>query len=137
MGKKKPKLDLHSPSTDLQNPFASLSISGLPEGPAEPLPTTTSRVFAAATAPPPVRSRGELILRRETAHRGGKTVVVVTGLDRLAQPDEIHEIATALKKSCGCGGTIKDGCIEIQGEVAPKVAEFLTARHFRVRGDIR
>jgi len=30
--------------------------------------------------------------------------------------DELEALATKLKKRCGCGGTVDDGIIEIQGE---------------------
>lgn len=51
---------------------------------------------------------------RETAGRGGKGVSVITGLP-LAQP-ALEELAKQLKKRCGCGGTVRNGVIEIQGD---------------------
>ena len=39
---------------------------------------------------------------------------MITGLD-LAD-DELKKLAAELKKRCGCGGSVKDGNIEIQGE---------------------
>lgn len=51
---------------------------------------------------------------RETQGRGGKGVSVITGLP-LTQP-QLEELARQLKKRCGCGGTVRNGAIEIQGD---------------------
>ena len=50
----------------------------------------------------------------EKKGRGGKTVTTISGVP-LAE-DALKELASALKKRCGCGGALKDGVIEIQGE---------------------
>ncbi len=132
MGKKHKKLNLDqaAPAHSLNDAFASLDLEGLPEGPdiIEPAEVTTT--------PQTTQSgkRGEVILRRETAHRGGKTVIIVQGLASLESEDSMNDMAARLKKRCGCGGTIKDGEIIIQGEKAPEVAEFLRDEGFRVRG---
>ncbi len=51
---------------------------------------------------------------REVQGRGGKGVSVITGLT-LPQP-QLEELARQLKKRCGCGGTVRNGVIEIQGD---------------------
>lgn len=51
---------------------------------------------------------------RETKGRGGKGVSVITGLP--LRGDALEALATSLKKRCGCGGTVRDGKIEIQGD---------------------
>ena len=51
---------------------------------------------------------------RETQGRGGKGVSVITGLP-LTQ-ERLEELAKQLKKRCGCGGTVRNGVIEIQGD---------------------
>jgi translation initiation factor 1 len=51
---------------------------------------------------------------REVAGRGGKGVSVISGLPLAAA--ELEALATKLKKSCGAGGAVKDGQIEIQGD---------------------
>ena len=51
---------------------------------------------------------------REVAGRGGKGVSVITGLP--LNEAALDALATQLKKSCGAGGAVKDGRIEIQGD---------------------
>ena len=45
---------------------------------------------------------------------GGKTASVVTGIP--LDEDELKDLARALKQKCGVGGSVKDFCIEIQGD---------------------
>jgi translation initiation factor 1 len=45
----------------------------------------------------------------------------------------LKELAGALKKKCGCGGTVKDGVIEIQGEHRELLQQELTAKGYRVK----
>lgn len=58
---------------------------------------------------------GDGIVRvgRETKGRRGKGVTTITGLP--LDDDCLRELAAKLKNCCGTGGTVKDGCIEIQG----------------------
>ena len=51
---------------------------------------------------------------REVAGRGGKGVSVITGLPLGAA--QLEALATKLKKTCGAGGAVKEGRIEIQGD---------------------
>jgi translation initiation factor 1 len=51
---------------------------------------------------------------REVAGRGGKGVSVITGLP--LKEAALEDLAAKLKKSCGAGGAVKDGRIEIQGD---------------------
>ena len=74
---------------------------------------------------------GVVRLRREVKGRGGGTVIVITGVP-LTGP-ALKELAGALKKRCGCGGTVKDGIIEIQGDHRDTLLRELQARDFRVK----
>ena len=64
-------------------------------------------------------------VRRETKGRGGKTVTTVTGV--LLNADDLKALAKRLKNRCGCGGAVKDGIIEIQGDKVDQVCELLVA----------
>lgn len=74
---------------------------------------------------------GVVRVRRETKGRGGKTVTTVSGV--LLAGDELKTLAKRLKNRCGCGGAVKDGVIEIQGDKAELVCELLTAEGFKVK----
>lgn len=60
----------------------------------------------------PIAGDGIVRIRREV--RRGKPMTVIFGLP-LAEP-ELRALAAAMKKKCGCGGSAKDGQIEIQGD---------------------
>lgn len=64
----------------------------------------------------PVRPQGDGIVRiqRETKGRKGKGVCIISGLD--VEDTQLKLIAAELKKVCGCGGSVKEGKIEIQGD---------------------
>jgi len=105
-----------------QNPFAELSSAGLPPTPAVPPP-------AAAVVSPP-KNRGRVDIRRETAHRGGKTVTVVSGFVGIGLPEK-EQLAKKIQQVCGTGGTVKEGRIEIQGDRREAAARVLQAVGFR------
>ena len=62
-------------------------------------------------------------LQRTSRGRGGKVVTLITNL-RLS-PDDQKSLAKHLKQTCGTGGTIKDGVIEIQGDHRESLAAAL------------
>ena len=111
-----------------QNPFGQLTSIGLPEGPAD-VPTEPANPIPPPTAAPR-KSRGRVDIIRQTAHRGGKTVTVVTGFVGIGLPEK-EKLAKAMQKACGTGGTVKDGQIEIQGDKRTEVARILTEAGFR------
>lgn len=57
---------------------------------------------------------GRVRVSRDTKGRGGKGVTLISGLPLSA--DALQQLATALKKRCGSGGTVRNGVIEVQGE---------------------
>ena len=63
---------------------------------------------------------------RETKGRGGKAVTVVKGVALPA--DQLADLGKQLRTACGCGGTVKDGVIEVQGDHADRVVDLLKAR---------
>ncbi len=79
------------------------------------------------------RAKGDGIVRihRQTKGRKGKGVCIVSGLDLDDAPLKL--LAAELKKTCGCGGAIKDGDIEIQGDAREKIKTFLEKKGFTVK----
>ena len=74
---------------------------------------------------------GIVRIRRETAGRNGKGVTTITGIP--ADETDIKNIAKALKQTCGVGGSVKDGVIEIQGDHREKIKADLEKRGFTVK----
>jgi translation initiation factor 1 len=105
-----------------QNPFGGLSGAGLPSAPA-PVP-------AAAKEAPAKKNRGRVEIRRTTAGRGGKTVTLVSGFVGIGLPEK-EDLAKRMQRACGCGGTVKDGNLEIQGDKREVVAKILEEAGFR------
>ena len=115
-----------------QNPFAGLSAAGLPQAPAV-ANLGTSGSTSGRTSPPAARAeknRGRVDIRRETGGRGGKTVTVVDGFVGIGLPEK-EQLAKKMRAACGCGGTVKDGAIEIQGDQRETVARILGEAGFR------
>ena len=111
-----------------QNPFAALSSEGLPAAPADqPSKEDVNHEAAAAS---PRKNRGRVDIVRQTAHRAGKTVTVVTGFVGIGLPEK-EQLAKAMQKACGTGGTVKEGRIEIQGDQRAEVARILSEANFR------
>ncbi len=111
------------------NPFGALSGLSLPNaGPAKP--TEAPRNLKPAPTPPPEKNRGRVDILRETQGRGGKTVTVVTGFIGIGLPEK-EQLAKKMRGACGCGGTVKEGRIEIQGDQRETIAKILREAGFR------
>jgi translation initiation factor 1 len=76
------------------------------------------------------KSRGRVDIRRETGGRGGKTVTVIDGFVGIGLPEK-EQLAKKIRGACGCGGTVKDGAIEIQGDQRETIARILSEAGFR------
>jgi len=74
---------------------------------------------------------GVVRISRETKSRKGKDVTVITGVPLVG--DELKKLATQLKQKCSCGGTVKNGTIEIQGDHRDALIEELQGRGFTVK----
>lgn len=69
---------------------------------------------------------GVVRVSRQTKGRGGKCVTLVKGLALDAAA--LALLGKQLRTACGCGGTVKDGVIEIQGDHCDLVIDTL-AKH--------
>ncbi|MBU6435252.1 MAG: translation initiation factor [Nitrospirae bacterium] len=108
------------------SPFAALKDVDLPPVSAKP-----PAADQADSAPPASKkNRGRVDIIRQTAHRGGKTVTVVTGFPGISLAEK-ETLAKEMQKTCGAGGTVKEGRIEIQGDQREAVARILTYAGFR------
>src|SRR5215213_2653961 len=105
---------------DFNNPFADLDSAGLPPGKSNEADRTQ----------PPRKSRGRVDIIRQKAGRGGKTVTVVTNFIGIGLPEK-EKLAKQMQRTCGTGGTVKEGRIEIQGDKREEVARILTEAGFR------
>ena len=110
--------------TGIGNALAGLGFGALPSGPAAPQPVE----------PPKRRRLGRVVLRKETAHRGGKVVIVAHDFPPTTTPSELEALAKGLRQALGTGGTVKDRTIEMQGNQAEKVRSFLEAAGYQVAG---
>ena len=80
----------------------------------------------------PVPERIVLKLRIEKTGRGGKMVTVVDGLPRNASFSAA--LAQDLKRSCGTGGALREGTLELQGDLRERVRELLSLKGYLVKG---
>jgi translation initiation factor 1 len=92
---------------------------------------TTTRNKSKAQVTQAAPADGTVRLRRETKGRGGGTVIVISGIPLAGAA--LKELAGTLKKRCGCGGTVKDGIIEIQGDHRDILLLELQTRGYRVK----
>lgn len=92
--------------------------------------TGVGRIAPVKAEPP--RSSGDGIVRiaRQRSGRNGKVVSVITGID--GDDAKLRVIAAELKKKCGCGGAIKQGAIEIQGDKRDTIKLLLEAHGMKV-----
>jgi translation initiation factor 1 len=101
------------------NPFAALSSEGLPPAPdslsaanpgGESVPP--SRLISSLAPPdaakPAGKNRGRVDILRVKAGRGGKTVTVVKNFAGIRLPEK-EQLARAMQRACGTGGTVKNG----------------------------
>jgi len=113
-----------------QNPFGSLSAAGLPASAIRPIENRVPSEATSSSKSENPRNRGRVDIKRTTAGRGGKTVTIVTGFTGIGLPEK-ESLAKKMRNACGCGGTVKDGEIEIQGDQRDKIAQILITAGFR------
>ena len=108
------------------SPFSGLNKAGLPPN-SDVRPSVAPRDAASIA---PKKNRGRVDIIRQTGHRGGKTVTVVTGFTGIGLAEK-ETLAKEMQKTCGAGGTVKEGRIEIQGDQREAAARILTNAGFR------
>lgn len=93
--------------------------------------TETGRIKEEKSAPQRDKGDGIVRIQRQTKGRKGKGVCLVTGLD--LDDTQLKLVAAELKKVCGCGGAVKDGVIEIQGDMRDKIKVHLEKKGHTVK----
>lgn len=78
-------------------------------------------------------AKGDGIVRiqRQTSGRKGKGVCLIAGVD--LNDAALNKLAAELKRKCGCGGSVKDGLIEIQGDKRELLKQLLEAKGIKVK----
>ncbi|MFU2059802.1 stress response translation initiation inhibitor YciH [Avibacterium volantium] len=94
--------------------------------------TETGRIKAEKSQPERPKGDGIVRIERQVSGRKGSGVSVIKGLDYLPD-DELKKLAAELKKRCGCGGSVKNGLIEIQGEKRELLKQLLEQKGFIVK----
>ena len=116
------------------NPFATLEIQGRE--------LSNEGRDTRPACPPPSKRPGEppgptvnerLLLRRSTAHRGGKTVLVLEGFSPAWNAPKLESLLHELKASLGCGGQINVRTLELQGDQPDRLQPLLESRGFAVK----
>jgi len=88
--------------------------AGSLEPPGEPVPARiTARLHVANTS-------------------SGKRVTVIDGLPK--NPAFLEALAKELKKSCGTGGKVTEGILELQGDQRERLHELLSRKGWTVEG---
>ena len=79
-------------------------------------------------------AKEQQVVRISTARRRfGKIATIVEGLD--SADVDLKELAKELKAKCACGGTVKQGRIELQGDQTKLVRRVLREMGYTVEGE--
>ena len=76
-------------------------------------------------------SQQTVYLHRESKGRKGKGVSLVKNL--ALNEKDMKTLAKNLKQSCGSGGTVKNGIIEIQGDHRKRISEVLERLGYKTK----
>ncbi|HEY8211598.1 MAG TPA: translation initiation factor [Myxococcaceae bacterium] len=90
-------------------------LKDLPPGPA-----------ASSAAAPEPKGPPRAVVRMERKGRGGKEVTVVEQLE--LRPAELEAWLKALKQALGCGGSVEEGTLVVQGDHRARVKAWLEGR---------
>ncbi len=74
-----------------------------------------------------ITKEGGLVTIKVERRKKHKLVTIIQGLDESL----LKDVEKELKRKLACGGTIKDREIELRGNHAQKIKEFLLGRGFR------
>jgi len=91
------------------------------------------RCFGEATLPgaAPSKRRGTIRLQVQRRGRGGKTVTRIIGLAGLGAVEEMA-LVDRLKRELGTGAHLRDGVVELQGDLRQRAAEWFAKEQYNV-----
>ncbi|AOE99541.1 MULTISPECIES: stress response translation initiation inhibitor YciH [Serratia] len=93
--------------------------------------TDTGRIKQEEVKPQRAKGDGIVRIQRQTSGRKGKGVCLIAGVD--LDDAALDKLAAELKKKCGCGGSVKEGVIEIQGDKRDLLKQLLEAKGMKVK----
>ena len=103
------------------NPFAALASLK------ESLPPGEAKVAKAESkSPVDKRFAAKIVVAKSKKGRGGKTVTCVRGID--ANEAQLEQLAKELRQALGCGSSVEESEIIVQGEQTERVAKWLEAQ---------
>ncbi len=79
--------------------------------------------------PPPPKGPARAVVRYERKGRGGKEATLIEKLD--LKPAELETWCKSLKQSLGCGGSVADAAIVLQGDQRTRLEPLLLAKGVR------
>ena len=127
MGKKRNRVSVDASGSDLvSNPFGSLDASGLAE-----TPVRGSKEPSLADKPLKRKNRGRVDVIRQRSAGGGGWMTVTKNFKGISESEK-KSLKQSIQKRCGVGGSLKGGCIEIQGDKREDVKLVLESAGFQV-----
>ncbi|MCJ8330580.1 MAG: translation initiation factor [Lentisphaeria bacterium] len=113
----------------VNNPFGDISADLFAGNkPSEALPEPL--VNEAVERPKPT-----LYIRFEKKGRGGKTVTIIEGFENMDM-DELMLFSSTIRKKLGCGGSVYESVLELQGDIRKRAADYLLKEGYRLKGEI-
>ncbi|MBK7764070.1 MAG: translation initiation factor [Bacteroidetes bacterium] len=79
-----------------------------------------------------VPEKQNLKISLDSKQRAGKIVTLVTGF--IGTESDLETLGKLLKTKCGCGGTVKEQQIILQGDYKTKVMQLLQTMKYKVKG---
>ncbi|MBV7316613.1 stress response translation initiation inhibitor YciH [Shewanella sp. NIFS-20-20] len=93
--------------------------------------TDKGKITAEPEVKTPPTGDGIVRIHRDTKGRKGKGVSIIKGL--MLDEKALESLAKTLKKQCGCGGTVKDFCIEVQTDNRELLKTLLEKQNYTVK----